>query len=108
MSSPTSTTMNITNLHNISLMNEMREMDSHNTATNLETVLKQSLQNINDKSNNMKNGIENQLDNPLDLTRPENLLAFQTNISDYNIYISLVSTVARKAVSSVETLVKGQ
>ncbi|KVT54033.1 hypothetical protein WK55_22120 [Burkholderia ubonensis] len=43
-----------------------------------------------------------------DLTDPNNLATLQETLSDYNIEISMASSLSRKAISAVETLVKAQ
>ncbi len=74
----------------------------------LDAILKQTLADANEKSNAAKTSIESRLADPVDFAQSEKLIALQTELSDYSIYVSLASTLARKAVSAVETLVKAQ
>ncbi|WP_394335903.1 type III secretion system inner rod subunit SctI [Burkholderia savannae] len=86
----------------------LSEIESSGPPATLETILKQTLSDANDNANVAKTIIETQLADPVNFARPEKLIALQTELSDYNISMSLASTLARKAVSAVETLVKAQ
>lgn len=70
--------------------------------------MQQALATEIDHANVTTSDIESRLANPVNFAKPENLEALQTDLLDYNIRISLVSTLARKAVSAVETLIKTQ
>ncbi|AOJ09966.1 type III secretion system protein [Burkholderia sp. ABCPW 14] len=100
--------MNITNPHAVSAPPSLSEIESPDRPATLDAILKQTLADANDKSNVAKASIESRLADPVDFAHPEKLIALQTELSDYNIYVSLASTLARKAVSAVETLVKAQ
>ncbi|MDN7674938.1 type III secretion system inner rod subunit SctI [Burkholderia oklahomensis] len=100
--------MNITNPLAVSPPPSLSEIESPDRPATLDAILKQTLVDANDKSNVAKASIESRLADPVDFAHPEKLIALQTELSDYNIYISLASTLARKAVSAVETLVKAQ
>lgn len=100
--------MDITNLHIAHAASELSEIESHEHPAALEDILKQTLADANDKANFDKASIAERLINPANASNPKNLVALQTEVSDYNINISLASTLTRKAVSAVETLVKGQ
>ncbi|WP_076903815.1 type III secretion system inner rod subunit SctI, partial [Burkholderia pseudomallei] len=61
-----------------------------------------------EKSNVAKTAIEARLDDPVDFAQSEKLIALQTELSDYSIYVSPARTRARAAVSAPETLVQAQ
>jgi hypothetical protein len=100
--------MNITNIQLAPAMRDLSEIEPAGKPAALEDILKSALANANDKAGFDKAAIEGRLAHPVDFAKPEQLIAMQTEISDYNIYISLASTLTRKAVSAVETLVKAQ
>jgi type III secretion apparatus needle protein len=101
-------TMNITNIQPVQAMRELSEIEPAGKPAALEDLLKSALADANGKASFDKGAIESAFVNPVNFSKPEQLIALQTNISDYNIYISLASTLTRKAVSAVETLVKAQ
>lgn len=82
--------MNITNPHAVPALPSLSEIESPERPATLDAILKQTLAD------------------PVDFAQSEKLIALQTELSDYSIYVSLASTLARKAVSAVETLVKAQ
>ncbi|MCU9952219.1 MULTISPECIES: type III secretion system inner rod subunit SctI [Burkholderia] len=100
--------MNITNPHTAPALPPLSEIESPERPATLDAILQQTLTDANDKSNAAKASIESRLTDPVDFAHPEKLIALQVELSDYNIYVSLASTLARKAVSAVETLVKAQ
>ena len=89
-------------------MRNLSEIEPAGKPAALEDILKSTLADANNKANFDKTAINGQFVNPVDFSKPEKLIALQTRISDYNIYVSLASTLTRKAVSAVETLVKAQ
>ncbi|WP_071750593.1 type III secretion system inner rod subunit SctI [Burkholderia ubonensis] len=100
--------MNITNLHLPSISSQLSEIDSTGRHTSLDAILRQTIGKANDSANSEKSRIEAGLSNPVDFTHPGKLIALQSELSNYSIYVSLASTLTRKAVSAVETLVKAQ
>jgi hypothetical protein len=100
--------MNITNIQPVQAMRNLSEIEPAGKPAALDDILKSTLADANGKANFDKAAIEGQFVNPVDFAKPEQLIALQTDISDYNIYVSLASTLTRKAVSAVETLVKAQ
>ncbi|WP_323117690.1 type III secretion system inner rod subunit SctI [Burkholderia alba] len=100
--------MNITNPHAVSALSPLSEIESSDHPATLDTILKHVVASANDQSNVAKSSIESRLADPVDFAHPEKLVALQTELSDYGIAMSLASTLARKAVSAVETLVKAQ
>jgi hypothetical protein len=100
--------MNITNIHLSPGAPNLSEVESPSGPAALGDILKRTLSETDRNASIATASIETRLTNPAELGRPESLLDLQTKISDYNIYISLASTLTRKAVSAVETLVKSQ
>jgi len=100
--------MNITNIHLSPGAPNLSEVESPSGPAALGDILKRTLSETDCNASIATASIETRLTNPAELGRPESLLDLQTKISDYNIYISLASTLTRKAVSAVETLVKSQ
>ena len=100
--------MDITNIHPAQAIRNLSEIEPAGKPAALEDILKSTLADANNQANVGKTAIEGPLITPVNFTEPEQLIALQNNISDYNIYISLASTLTRKAVSAVETLVKAQ
>ncbi|EFQ4117868.1 type III secretion system inner rod protein PrgJ, partial [Salmonella enterica subsp. enterica serovar Kentucky] len=48
----------------------------------------------------------NRIEDPNLVTDPKELAISQEMISDYNLYVSMVSTLTRKGVGAVETLLR--
>lgn len=63
---------------------------------------------VNSTDSGFNNEIGRLIQIPGSANDPETLLSWQNYLGDYNNYISLVSTLSRKAVSSIETLEKSQ
>ncbi|ECG0255735.1 type III secretion system inner rod protein PrgJ [Salmonella enterica] len=53
-----------------------------------------------------KQTITNRIEDPNLVTDPKELAISQEMISDYNLYVSMVSTLTRKGVGAVETLLR--
>lgn len=53
-----------------------------------------------------KQTITNRIEDPNLVTDPKELAISQEMISDYNLYVSMVSTLTRKGVRAVETLLR--
>lgn len=53
-----------------------------------------------------KQTIANRIEDPNLVTDPKELAISQEMISDYNLYVSMVSTLTRKGVGAVETLLR--
>ncbi|KVM73948.1 hypothetical protein WJ60_06400 [Burkholderia ubonensis] len=100
--------MNITHLQHALPSAQLSEIDNGSRAGSLDDVLKDALVRANGAANADKSAITTSFESPLALSDPGRLVELQTRLSDYNIYVSLTSTLARKAVSTVETLVKAQ
>lgn len=71
----------------------------------LETRLIDAIANSAVSSEINKDSVLNDMENRVNMT-PEKLIEVQDKVLNYNIEISLVSTVARKAVGAVETLLR--
>lgn len=78
------------------------------SGVSLDNMLQQAVKGLDQTAESNKLAVEAALENNPSLTNPANLIAMQVKLSDYNIFISLASTLARKGVGVVETLVKGQ
>lgn len=101
--------MNITNPLAADAAAALTEIDATSgTPASLDAILKRTLIAANTESNITKTRIEDKLADPAALTKPETLIEMQTDLSNYTIDISLISTLARKGVSTIETLVKAQ
>ncbi|VVE37105.1 hypothetical protein PHO31112_03945 [Pandoraea horticolens] len=86
---------------------DMSEIDAGGSPVQLDALLQRMLTSVNDTANVDKSAIAEHFSNRADFTKPENLIELLSKVSDYNISISLESSLARKAVSAIETLVKG-
>lgn len=53
-----------------------------------------------------KNSILNKIEQPNAVTNPEELFDLQVRTSNYNLEVSLLSTLTRKCVGAVETLLR--
>lgn len=53
-----------------------------------------------------KQSVIQKMSGPDAVTSPEDLLDIQQRTSDYNLQVSLISTLARKAVGAVETVLR--
>ncbi|ECG8591052.1 type III secretion system inner rod protein PrgJ [Salmonella enterica subsp. salamae] len=53
-----------------------------------------------------KQTITNRIEDPNLVTDPKELAISQEMISDYNLYVSMISTLTRKGVGAVETLLR--
>jgi len=100
--------MNTANLYFSPFIHDPSEIGPTDRPAALEDILKRTLAEADRKASIDTASIAARLANTVDFGHPERLIALQTEIADYNIYISLASTLTRKAVSAVETLVKGQ
>lgn len=87
---------------------DLSEMHPDGQGTSLDAMLKQAFESLDTKAASDKQQIDSHFANAASLSSPENLIALQEQLQNYNIFISLASTVTRKAVSTVETLVKAQ
>jgi len=100
--------MNISNIASAAGANPLSELGRTETPAALEDLLKQAYSEAAGQVEQVKAGIDARFANRADFTKPEQLIALQTELSDFNIRMSLASTLARKGVSAVETLVKAQ
>ncbi|KVD78004.1 type III secretion system protein [Burkholderia sp. ABCPW 14] len=100
--------MNITNIHAAAELPNLSEIDSNAQPAALEDILKSTLANANGDANAYTSAIEGHFSDSTSFSNPGQLVKLQTDISNYNIYVSLASALTRKAVSAVETIVKAQ
>ncbi|ONC26357.1 hypothetical protein AQ914_04560 [Burkholderia pseudomallei] len=100
--------MNISNLQLAPKLPDLSETQSSGQGASLDSMVAHAFNDLDTTAQADKTRIESRFANPTALSNPANLLALQNDLSNYNIYVSLASTFSRKAVSTVETLVKGQ
>lgn len=87
---------------------DMSEIDAGGSPVQLDALLQRMLSSANDTANVDKSAIAEHFSNRAEFARPENLIELLSKVSDYNLSISLESSLARKSISAIETLVKGQ
>lgn len=99
--------MNVTPLTRLTGAANLSGIPEGGNGVSLDNMLRQAVTELDAAAESSKLAVEAGL-NSSSLTNPANLIAMQARLSDYNIFISLASTVARKGVGVVETIVKGQ
>lgn len=67
-----------------------------------------SFRQMSGTEDQFKNMINTLSQSPEFTSNPESLLRLQSYVSEYSNYIALISSLARKSVTTVETLVKAQ
>lgn len=77
-------------------------------AQNFNLLVSRTFNKVNETETQFKNVIDTLSQSPYFTSDPEKLQMLQNYIGEYSNYISLVSTLARKAVSTIETLEKSQ
>lgn len=75
---------------------------------NFNNFVSSTFTKVNETDVQFKNMINSLSQSPHYTSNPEKLQMLQNYIGEYSNYISLVSTLARKAVSTIETLEKSQ
>ncbi|HGJ5891000.1 MULTISPECIES: type III secretion system inner rod subunit SctI [Arsenophonus] len=88
--------MNINNKSNISAMTEPAEGES------------MTLQQVISQAYRQHYQVEQQVTDTLQTDDLSSLLAIQQTTHDYQVEMSLLSTLARKALTTVETVIKAQ
>lgn len=88
--------MNISSINNISVLTESAE----GGAMTLQQAISQLYR--------QHNQVEQQVTDTLQTGDLSSLLAIQQTTSDYQVEVSLLSTLARKALTTVETVIKAQ
>jgi len=63
---------------------------------------------LSSTDSNANNEIQRLMKSPDAASNPDSLLEWQNDLGEYNNYISLVSALTRKTVSTIETLEKSQ
>jgi len=84
----------------------LTQIDTAQAPTSLDDMVQQAFEHVNASANAHKADLDHAIGS--DLTNPRNLAALQATLSDYNIEVSMASSLSRKAISAVETLVKAQ
>jgi predicted translin family RNA/ssDNA-binding protein len=82
-------------------------VDVSQSGLNFDSMVKRSFESISAKDDQFKDMI-NQLSNAKFTGDPEKLYQLQNALGEYSNYVSLVSTLVRKGVSTIETLEKSQ
>lgn len=75
---------------------------------NFNNLVSSSFNKLSETNLEFKNVINTLSQSPEFTSDPQKLLMLQNYIGEYSNYISLVSTLARKGVGAIETLVKSQ
>lgn len=75
---------------------------------NFTNLVSKEFNKVSESNEQYKDVINNLSQSPRFTSDPEKLLMLQNYIGEYTNYVSLVSTLARKAVSTIETLEKSQ
>ncbi|EMY3602393.1 type III secretion system inner rod subunit SctI [Klebsiella aerogenes] len=75
---------------------------------NFNNLVSSTFNKISETDNQLKNVINTLSQSPLFTSDPQKLLMLQSYLGEYCNYVSLVSTLARKGVSTIETLEKSQ
>lgn len=78
----------------------------HNQSFN--NLVSSSFMQVNETDAQFKNVINTLSQSPHFTSDPDKLQMLQNYLGEYSNYVSLVSTLARKAVSTIETLEKSQ
>ncbi len=74
----------------------------------IEDIVRNAYSDATVKTEQEKIAIDTIMSNASALSNPAVLADLQNRLGDYTIYVSLVSTLARKATTTVETLIKAQ
>lgn len=75
---------------------------------NFNNLVSSTFNKISETDTQFKNVINTLSQSPHFTSDPQKLLMLQSYIGEYSNYVSLVSTLARKGVSTIETLEKSQ
>ena len=75
---------------------------------NFNNLVSSTFNKISDSDSQFKSVINTLSQSPHYTSNPQKLLMLQNYIGEYSNYVSLVSTLARKGVSTIETLEKSQ
>ncbi|WP_048697130.1 type III secretion system inner rod subunit SctI [Erwinia piriflorinigrans] len=67
-----------------------------------------AFENVSERTINLKNAISTISESSQLTGNPENLLILQKYIIEYTNYLSLISTISRKGIATIETLEKAQ
>ncbi|MEX3846706.1 type III secretion system inner rod subunit SctI [Paraburkholderia sp. BR10882] len=100
--------MNITHVQAASRMRTLSEIEAVGEPQPLGELVANALVDANRKAGTDSARIDDRIADFRTFSDPKQLFALQTDLSNYNIYVSLVSTLTRKAISAVETLIKAQ
>lgn len=76
------------------------------TTSSLESMLREAFTQDVASYYQDKMAVLDRANDPVFSTDPENIYQLQLKTSDYNIQLSLYSTLARKAVTAVDTLIR--
>ncbi|WP_063893991.1 type III secretion system inner rod subunit SctI [Burkholderia ubonensis] len=98
--------MTISAVHGAPAVFDLTSIETAHPPASLDDMVQQAFTQVNDSANAHMASIDHA--STRDLTDPNNLAALQETLSDYNIEISMASSLSRKAISAVETLVKAQ
>ncbi|RWA54568.1 hypothetical protein AU476_09590 [Cupriavidus sp. UYMSc13B] len=100
--------MDIHNIQAVSAFRNFSEIEPDAFPVALDDILKSAFVDANHRASTDMAEIDARIADSATFTNPKQLFELQTNLANYNIYTSLVSTLTRKAVSAVETLIKAQ
>lgn len=100
--------MNLSSISAVSGINPLSELAQMEEPASLDSLLKNAYVEAAGNVDQVKSGIDARFADYASFAKPEQLIALQVELSDFNIQMSLASTLARKGVSAVETLIKAQ
>lgn len=90
----------------ISLVSFSSETEALSSNTSLDDVMKNAFSKLMAESYLEKSDVLESIANPVNSTDPEKLFEYQKRVQQYNIDISMISALTRKAVNTVDTLLR--
>lgn len=100
--------MNLSPISTAASFRPLDELAQMEGPASLDSLLQNAYAQAAGQVEQVKSGIDNRFANSADFTKPEQLIGLQVELSNFNIQMSLASTLARKGVAAVETLIKAQ
>lgn len=90
----------------ISLVSFSSETEALSSNTSIDEVMKNAFSKLMAESYLEKSDVLESIANPVNSTVPEKLFEYQKRVQQYNIDISMISALTRKAVNTVDTLLR--
>lgn len=95
--------MDITKISPVSFSSET---DAESLNSSLDDVMKNAFSKLMAESYLEKSDVLESIANPVNSTDPEKLFEYQKRVQQYNIDLSMISALTRKAVNTVDTLLR--